>query len=212
MNLGRLRIALAVSLVPVLLVGVAAPISLAEFTSAARVATSTFTAGYWANYFLHDKPTPPSKDNKANPNDQMSLTTTTPSATTLYNYSTNCAGTGGGRALTSGTGADCDEADWRLTSLPAATPAGTANVRIWTRGTGTFVFTIRTGSPAGPSVGSSSVVLTDTGSWAQRDVAISVAAIAQYAKVYLVLTAASGITNGRLAYDTTTYRSILSLP
>jgi predicted ribosomally synthesized peptide with SipW-like signal peptide len=85
----REALALVVALVGGALLGGGAGSALALFTdteqvSATTTASSSFTA---TTYYLHNNPTPPTGDTNAQAN--LSMNTTAPTATTLFNYDAN---------------------------------------------------------------------------------------------------------------------------
>ncbi len=127
------RVALAIALVPMLLVGVASPVSLAAFSSAARVATNTFSAGFWTNaLYLHNTP---AGDTNATTN--MPMDGTAPNAAALGHYSLDCETGASHPALGRIIGGDnmtltqCLSVAWQTTLLGGRSIVGGVVVDFW---------------------------------------------------------------------------------
>ncbi len=95
--------------------------SLAVFTSTSRAEGGGISSGHWV-YYLHNNPTPPRASTTAQTN--LTATTSAPTATTLYNYDTNCDTRTGRLLQRSGTWTPspattttCYFANWRMPAL-----------------------------------------------------------------------------------------------
>ncbi len=233
----RVRRRLAALLVAAIVVGAAAAafagarVVLARFTDTAAPTSSTFTTGTWATattWYLHNNPTPPAANTTARFN--LPLNATTPTATTLWNYDTNCDWRAG-RSIVRGAGlvtegGSCRYATWRTPALAAArTLDGTATLRIWARKTGTggtaptlraFLRVYHPATSAFVELGSTSVsVATDaTAAWAPYAPTwtFSGVTVAAGDQVVLKLVATGGTLNVEVAYDTVALASALTLP
>jgi hypothetical protein len=107
--------------------------ALARFVVSASVGGNTFTAGTWA-YYLHNNPTPPVGNTRAQID--LPMNATVPTAATLFRYSTNCAAQPGRRlqrAAPSPTQATvCRYVNWRTAALGTALRlSGAITVDIW---------------------------------------------------------------------------------
>jgi hypothetical protein len=104
------------------------------FARSATAAANGFTAGTWA-YYLHNNPTPPTANTTAQYN--LTMTSTAPTATNLYNYDTNNANRPG-RGITRnnppgpGLATAYRYVNWRTPALGVGlTLSGTVTVDIW---------------------------------------------------------------------------------
>jgi hypothetical protein len=132
-SIHRLRVPLILTLAFTTLLAQAGT-SLAMSTEWKAAAANTFGSSYWA-YFLHNNPTPPTANTTAKFN--LAMDPTAPTAATLYDYDTNCGGSGSGRTLArvapSPTQATtCDYANWRTATLSSAlTLTGNVTLDVW---------------------------------------------------------------------------------
>jgi len=133
MNWRRLRPVLP-AVLAVALVALQVGSSLAQFSRSVAVGTNGITAGTWA-YYLHNNPTPPTANTTAQYN--LAMTTTVPTATTLFNYDTNNANRPG-RGITRnnppspGLATANRYVNWRTPGFGSAlTLTGTVTVDIW---------------------------------------------------------------------------------
>ena len=108
--------------------------SLALFNRPTTVGANGFTAGTWA-YYLHNNPTPPTANTTAQYN--LTMTTTVPTAATLFNYDKNNANRPG-RGITrnnppsAGLATAYRYVNWRTPALATAlTLTGTVTVDLW---------------------------------------------------------------------------------
>ncbi len=132
MSVRRLRVPLVLTLALATLLAQAGS-SLALFTESKAAAANTFSGGIWA-FYLHNNPTPPTANTTAQVN--LAMNSTVPTATTLYEYSTNCVARAGRRltrAAPSPTQATaCDYVNWRTATATAAmTLSGTVTLYVW---------------------------------------------------------------------------------
>ena len=204
---------------------------LAHLTDTAAGTGSTFATGAWAvatTWYLHNNPTPPTANTTAQLN--LPLHATAPTATTLYNYDTNCDSRAG-RRLTRGTGlvtetGSCRYATWRSAALASArTLTGSATLTAWARKTGTggtaptlraFLRAFDPATSTYTELGAASVAVTANSTspfavvaptWTLPGVTIPARQV-----VELKLVATGGSLNPEIAYDTTAYPSSLTLP
>lgn len=206
--------------------------TLALMTGAASVSGNTFTTGTWAatptTWYLHNAPTPPVGGTPSRFN--LALDATAPTATTLYNYDTDCDGRAG-RAIRRGGGTvaetgPCMYATWRSAALAAVrTLNGTAALRVWARKTSangtnpTLRAYLRVFNPVTSTyveLGSSSVTVT-TGSssaWGSYVLTWSLASVSvpvgRQIEVKIVATGSNR--DPEIAYDTRSYPASLQLP
>jgi hypothetical protein len=209
--------------------------SLAVFADTAAAGNNTLIAGYWADYFLHNNPTPPVGNTTAQAN--LTATTTAPTQATLYNYDTNCDSRTGRwvrrqNPPSPGLTRACRYVNWRLpvrtTALPlaagsivrvdiwSATDANQANrtgsliayLRDYNPGNGTYVEIANATYTARYSVGRT---LYHT----PFNVTISSAytlAVGHQLELKIETPQATSQNNMMVAYDTTGYPSFLRLP
>jgi hypothetical protein len=207
-----------------------ARLTLALMTGSASVSGNTFTTGTWAGattWYLHNAPTPPVGPTMAQFN--LGLDATAPSATTLYNYDTNCdsrAGRtirrGGGLVTEAGT---CLYATWRSTALPATRIlTGTATLTVWARKTSangtnpTLRAYLRVFDPATSTyveLGNAGVVVTSAPTaWASYALTWSLASVPVSVgrQIEVKIVATGNNRDPEIAYDTKSYPASLQLP
>lgn len=133
MNWRRLRPILP-ALLAVSVIGLQVGSTMAQFSRTVAVGANVVTAGTWG-YYLHNNPTPPAANTTAQYN--LAMTTTAPTATTLYNYDTDSANRPG-RGITrnnppsAGLTTAHRYVNWRTPALAAGlTLTGTVTVDIW---------------------------------------------------------------------------------
>jgi hypothetical protein len=229
----RLAAVLAAGLlVGAAVVGLAgAHVVLARLTDVAAVTGNTCATGSWATattWYLHNNPTPPTGNTTARFN--LALDATAPTATTLYNYDTDCDNRAG-RSIKRNTGlvteaGSCRYATWRSSALAAArTINGTATLTVWARkassggGDPTLRAHLRVFDPGTSTyteLGSADATVSRNAnqSWAQTDLTWSLAGVTVPAgrQVEVKIVATGGNRNAEVAYDTTAYPSSLALP
>ncbi len=160
----------------------------------------------------------------------LALDAMAPTATTLYNYDTDCDGRAG-RSIRRGSGAaseagTCLYANWRSAAL--STPrvlTGTATLRVWARKTQangtnpTLRAYLRVFNPATTSyveVGTANATVTTgpSSAWASYALTWSLASVSvpvgQQIEVKIVATGTNR--NPEIAYDTRSYPASLQLP
>ncbi len=206
------------------------PTSAARLTASGLVSGSTLTSRTW--YFLHNNPTPPTGNTAAVAN--LSMNATVPTQATLYNYDTNADSLAGRRIQKSGTGAGdttlARYANWRTAAFGSARSlSGTVTLRIWSGITafplnqrGVLVAYLRDYNPSGGSYTEiANATLNDanwqagTASWVLKQISIPVAGYTLAANHVLEVkleTTSSAYANMVVAYDTTGYSSLLSIP
>jgi hypothetical protein len=117
--------------------------SLALFTASTNVTLPTLSAGFWSNaatWFLHNNPSPPVGNTISQVN--LTMTATAPTATTLYDYSTDVAGPPVGRSLAESNRSLTDTnpthyVNWRSPVLASATTWSTSQtITLWTASKG----------------------------------------------------------------------------
>ena len=209
--------------------------SLALLVSSAQTGGNVLTAGTWyvpsVPWTLHNHPTPPMGDTVAQ--SMLGMDTTSPVATTLFNYDADADAAPGRQLQRRGSGATetivARYAAWRSPALTTATTiSGTALVTLWS-GTQNFVagkgaiaayvrdFNPSTGAYAEIASAIRTSVNWQNGSTTWVIVGISVP-ITSYTvpaghQVELKLeTSASSSSNMWIAYDTTRYASTFKLP
>jgi hypothetical protein len=207
---------------------------LARFVDARAVTGNTFATGNWAPpWYLHNNPTPPA-GNTASQFD-LPLDVTAPTATTLYNYDTNCnpAKVGRDLELTSagvGTTTVCRYATWLAAPVATArTLSGTATLSIWSAirnfqsgQTGNLTAYLRDYNPAAGTytlIGTATLTQANwqggVGTWVQKTLTWSglsyTLAAGRRLELKVVATTAAS-RNMWIAYDTTAYPSALTLP
>lgn len=204
---------------------------LARFTDAAAVTGNTFATGAWSTattWYLHGNPTPPTGNTTARFN--LALNASAPTATTLFNYDTNCEGRVG-RSVNRNTGlvseaTTCRYATWRSARLTMArTLNGTATLTVWARKTSSggtaptlraFLRVFDPGTSTYTELGSANVTVTteSTSPWASYTPTWSLASVSVPAgrRIVIKLVATGGTRDVEVAYDTTAYPSSLTLP
>ncbi len=220
-----------------LLVGAAAMtvagarVVLARFTDNATPASSSFATGTWVTstrWYLHNNPTPPVANTAAQFN--LALDATAPTATTLYNYDTNCESRAG-RSINRNTGlvseaTTCRYATWRSAALGAArTLNGTATLAVWARkttATGTnptlraFLRVFDPATSLYTELGTANVTVTTepTATWAPYSLTWSLASVAVPAgrRIEIKVVTTGGTRNVEIAHDTSAYPGSLTLP
>ncbi len=228
-----LMAALALACSVVSLVGAAS--TMAVFTDTASDGGNAIVAGYWADYYLHNNPTPPTGNTTAQAD--LTATSTAPTQATLYNYDTNCTFRAGRRVRrqnppSPGLTTACRYVNWRLpvqaTALALAA-GSTLRVDIWSatdtnraNRTGSLIAYLRDYDP-GTGTYTEIANATYTASYpVQRnfyntpfDVTISSAhtiAAGHQLELKIETPQATSRANMMVAYDTTSYPSFLSLP
>lgn len=222
------RRSLAVLLLALLVVGtsgISGARFVAQATSTAAVATPTW-------FFLHHNPTPPVGATTAQAN--LTMNAVPPTAVTLYNYDTNLDSTPGRRIRRAGTGPGdttlARYANWRSPVFATARSiSGTVTLRIWTgvagftlNTRGVLIAYLRDYNPTTNSyvnVASGSLDLADwqggVAGWVEKQMTIPVGAYTVQAgrrlELKLQVPAASPV-DMVIAYDTTTYPSIVGVP
>lgn len=209
--------------------------SLALFTASANVTLPTLSAGFWSNaaaatWFLHNNPSPPVGNTTSQVN--LTMTANAPTATTLYNYSTNVAGTQGRLLMESGRSlTDTDPThyvNWRSPVLASATTWSTSQtVTLWTASKGftknknedLFIY-LRDYNPATGTYREIGQKEVSQGNWQQGSATwikttasgfgTTTVAAGHQVEVRLMLDVASNI-DLWVAYDTTAYPSSLDL-
>jgi hypothetical protein len=132
MTMRRLRLPLVLTLALATLVAQAGT-SLALFTDSKTAAANTFGSATWA-FYLHNNPTPPAGDTAAQVN--LVMNATTPTAATLYQYSTGCVARAGRRITRAAPNPNqataCNYVNWRTPVLAATLRlSGAITVDIW---------------------------------------------------------------------------------
>jgi hypothetical protein len=220
-----------VAVLPLVVVLLSAPAaSTATLTAGRSLGTNVFATGSW--YFLHNNPTPPTGNTSAVNN--LSMTATAPTQTTLYNYDTNADSVAGRRIQKSGSGAGdatlAHYANWRSAAFASArTIAGSVVLRIssgisgFTLNTqGVLVAYLRDFNPTNSKyVEIANATLTDANwqagsiTWVEKRISIPVGSYAVASGHVLevkVETTAASSSDMLIAYDATGYPSALSLP
>ena len=128
----RLRLPLVLALAIATLLAHAGT-SLALFTDSKAASANNFSAGTWA-FYLHNNPTPPTANTTAQIN--LTMNATTPTATTLWQYSSNCSVRTGRRLTRAAPSPNqatvCNYENWRTPALAATlTLSGAPTVDIW---------------------------------------------------------------------------------
>jgi hypothetical protein len=232
---GRPRRARTPTLVPLLLLSFASALlhpgpSLALVGSSRTLSGNTFVTGTW--YFLHNNPTPPTANTIAQAD--LTVTGTVSTQATLYNYDTNADSIAGRQIQKSGSGAGdttlARYANWQTPAFATArTISGTVTVRIWAGVTGfplgvmgVLVAYLRDFRPQGSKYTEiANATLSDgnfqhcVAGWVQKTITVSVAGYTVPAGDQLELkieTTSAAYANMILAYDTTLYPAVLSLP
>jgi hypothetical protein len=204
---------------------------LARLVDTAPITGNTFATGTWAmatTWYLHNNPTPPTANTAAQFN--LALNTTTPTATTLYNYDTGCDSRAG-RSIRRNTGAitetgACRYATWRSAALAAArTLDGTATLTVFARKAtagGTpptlraFLRVRDPGTSTYTELGSANATITTEPSVAFASYAMtwSLASVSVPTgrQIEVKIVALGGSVQPEIAYDTTAYPSSLTLP
>jgi hypothetical protein len=204
---------------------------MARFTSGTSAAANGFTAGTWA-YYLHNNPTPPTANTTAQYN--LSMTPAAPTATTLFRYDTNNANIAG-RGITRnnppspGLLTAYRYVNWRTPALGSALTLGTTvTVDIWSETnsaaanrTGSLIAYLRDYDPtAGTYVEIANNTRTATyaagTTWYETPIQVAVAAGTTLAaghmlEVKIEVPQATSQNNMVVAYDTTTYPSLVRL-
>jgi len=208
-----------------------ARVTLALVTGSATVSHNTFTTGAWATattWYLHNNPTPPVAGTTAQFN--LALDGTAPTATTFYNYDTDCDARAG-RSIKRGGGAvtetgACLYATWRSAALPAArTLNGTATLTTWARKSSTggtsptlraFLRVFDPGTSAYVELGSANVSVTNDSStaWASYALPWSLASVSVPAgrQIEVKIVATGSNRDPEIAYDTSATPTSLQLP
>lgn len=206
-------------------------ISLAQMTATVSLAGNTLTTPRtW--YFLHNSPTPPTGNTTAVNN--LTMTSTSSTQATLYNYDTAADSLPGRRLLKSGTGAGdttlTHYVNWQTATLVSAlTINGAVVVRIWSGITGfplnqqgVLIAYLRDYNVATATYTEiANATLTDADwqqgstTWVLSRITVNVTnytvAIAHRLEVKLETIAAASA-NMVVAYDTTAYPSSIGLP
>jgi hypothetical protein len=203
--------------------------SLALFNRSAVVGGNIVTAGAWG-FYLHNNPTPPTANTAAQYN--LTMTTTAPTATVLYNYDTNNANRPG-RGITRnnppspGLATAYRYVNWRTPALAGAlTLSGTVTVDVWSatntataNRNGSLIAYLRDYDPvAGTYVEIANG--TYTGAYAvgrtyyERPIAVTVSpahavAAGHMLEVKIESPTATSQNNMLVAYDTTTDTSVV---
>jgi hypothetical protein len=209
--------------------------SLAVFADDAVVDNNTLIAGYWADYFLHNNPTPPVGNTTAQAN--LTATLTAPTQGTLYDYDTDCDNRTG-RWLrrqnppSPGLTTACRYVNWRLPVQATAltlTAGSVVRVDIWSatdanqaNRTGSLIAYLRDYDP-GTNNYTEITNATYTANYpvgrtfynTPFNVTISSAytlAAGHQLELKLECPRATSQNNMMVAYDTTGYPSLLRLP
>jgi len=204
---------------------------LARLVDAAPVTNSTFATGTWVTattWYLHNNPTPPTANTTAQFN--LAINATAPTATTLYNYDTNCE-CRTGRSINRNTGlvseaGSCRYATWRSAALAAArTLNGTATLTVFARKASTggtapnlraFLRVFNPSTSAYTELGTANATIATEStlpfasyalSWTLASVSVPVGR-----QVEVETVATGGTRDAEVAYDTTAYASSLALP
>jgi hypothetical protein len=205
------------------------PLSAARFGTQAA-ASGTVATRTW--FFLHHTPSPPTGNTTAQAN--LSMTTAPPTASTLYNYDTNLDSLAGRRIRRNGTGVGdttlARYANWRSPAFSTATTiSGTVTLRVWTgvagfplNTRGVLVAYLRDYNPATnayTTIASATLNQADwqggVAGWVEKRISIPVTSysLAAGRRLELKIQApAAAPSDMVIAYDTTTYPSILGLP
>jgi len=204
---------------------------LARLVDTAPVTGSTFATGTWATattWYLHNNPTPPTANTTALFN--LALNTTAPTATTVFNYDTNCESRTG-RSINRNTGlvseaTTCRYATWRSAALAAArTLDGTATLTVWARKTaalGTaptlraFLRVYNPSTTAYTELGTANATITTepTAAFASYALTWTLASVAVPVgrQIEVKIVATGGTREAEIAYDITANASSLTLP
>jgi hypothetical protein len=226
--MGRVRFGLALVLVAATLLAQTST-SLALFTEARAAGANNFNAGIWA-YYLHHNPTPPVANTTAQVN--LTMTTVAPTATTLFQYSTNCAARNGRRITRAAPvptqATVCNYVNWRTAALAGTlTLSGTITADIWSASdtgnanrTGGIVAYLRDYNPTAGTyteIGNGLYQTTYVAGRTFYHYPVTVTLGAAYTlpighELELKLVASNAYQSSMLvAYDTTTYASFLRL-
>ena len=204
---------------------------LARLVDAAPVTGNTFATGTWVTattWYLHNNPTPPTANTTALFN--LAVNTTAPTATTLFNYDTNCESRTG-RSINRNTGlvseaTTCRYATWRSAALAAArTLDGTATLTVWARKTaalGTaptlraFLRVYNPSTTAYTELGTANATITTepTAAFASYALTWTLASVAVPVgrQIEVKIVATGGTREAEIAYDITANASSLTLP
>jgi hypothetical protein len=209
--------------------------TLAFFTNTVSTAGNSFTVGTWGGprYYLHNNPTPPTRNTRAQ--FYTTMNSTQPTAATLYNYDTDCSTNSAGRDLQPSSNGIyevgvCYVANWVApTQTSALTINGQVTMSVWSA-TRNFV----TGTP-GNLIGVlidydvsanvaylvTSVNLTQSNwqggsnTWVQKTLTFPSVnrtfAVGHQLEVRLIAST-DAPQDMWVAYDTSTYRTYLQLP
>ena len=203
--------------------------SLALFNRPVALGANGVTAGTWA-YYLHNNPTPPTANTVAQYN--LTMTTTVPTATTLFNYDTNNANRPG-RGITRnnppspGLATAYRYVNWRTPALVTALAlTGNVTVDLWSatntataNRNGSLIAYLRDFNPtAGTYVEIANA--TYTGAYAvgrtyyERPILVAVApvytlAVGHMLEVKIESPTATSQNNMLVAYDTTADSSVV---
>ncbi|MGD0019144.1 MAG: SipW-dependent-type signal peptide-containing protein [Candidatus Limnocylindrales bacterium] len=229
MSLRHLRVPLVLALVVATLLAQAGT-SLALFTESKASSANTFTAGTWA-FYLHNNPTPPTGNTTAQVN--LVMNATVPTATTLYQYATNCAARAGRRITRAAPNPNqatvCNYENWRTPALATAmTLSGTVTMDVWAttdaanaNRTGVLVAYLRDYNPTGGTYveigNATNTYVYPVGRTTFYERAIAVAVTGTYTvaaghQLEIKLEASNAGQNAMLvAYDTTAYKSYLRI-
>ncbi len=226
----RPRALLILTIAAACLFSAGAASAMATYKASKSVANGV-TAGTWA-YYLHNNPTPPTGNTTAQYN--LTMTTTAPTATTLYRYDTNNANTPG-RGITRnnppspGLLTNNRYVNWRTPAFASAlTLGGNVTVDIWsetntgTNGrTGSLIAYLRDYNPtSGAYVEIANATRTATyaigKTWYETPIVVSVPAgttlaIGHMLEVKVEVPRPDSQNNMVVAYDTRTYPSVVRL-
>lgn len=201
----------------------------AMFATSASAGVNSFTAGTWA-YYLHNDPTPPTADTTAQYN--LTMTSTAPTATILRNYDTNRANRAG-RGITrnnppsAGLATALRYVNWRTPALaPALTLSGAVTVDIWSavnaaaaNRTGSLIVYLRDYNPATATYSeianaTRAAVYAAGRTYYETPISVTVAPAYTLPAGHMVelkieSPTATSQSNMLVAYDTTTYSSLM---
>ncbi|HEX7491478.1 MAG TPA: hypothetical protein VF337_07220 [Candidatus Limnocylindrales bacterium] len=201
----------------------------AMFANSKSAGANSFTTGTWA-YYLHNNPTPPTANTTAQYN--LTMTSTVPTATILRNYDTNGANRAG-RGITRnnppspGLATALRYVNWRTPALASAlTLSGAVTVDIWSatnataaNRTGSLIAYLRDYNPAtGAYVEIANATRTATyasgGRYGETPITVTVTPAytlptGHMLELKIESPSATSNNNMLVAYDTTTYSSLM---
>lgn len=214
-----------------LLLAASAGTAAAAFVSTLTIGGNTLSTGSWTTpvYYLHNNPTPPVANTKAQAN--LAMDSAVPTASTLYKYATDVTGDKG-RAIKRSTAlvTDTDLRNYQNWLTPALSyslsVSGNVTIGLWSQPAGnttsaTAILWLRVCNSAGTSCTAIGSTTYTNASWAtgasfvQQVIAIPVAATTIPAGDRLelrIMVPSASKADLVVAYDTTTNQSVVRLP